>query len=306
MIIEVPKEEIDSRLDKFLKRKFKNFNQALIEKHLRKGNIKINDLKVKANQKLFPGELIFVSDKIQFNEKIFKLDHNSDTSHRFIKSIELYQNEDFIIFNKPSGLPVQGGSKIKKNLDDLLKQTFPKENFKLVHRIDKDTSGIIIIAKNLITAKKFSEYFKNQMIKKSYLAVVYGNPGKCGIINSDIINIKTSINNNKNFKATTKFINLFSNKMCSLLALQPVTGRKHQIRLHLLDYGTPIIGDKKYYKPNENFKNFSKNKLHLHSQFLKFPEGSNFNAPIPNYFLKTIDEIGATSLIPSQMPEYSF
>ena len=307
MIIEVSNDELDSRLDKFLKRKLKVFTQSFIEKSLRKGNIKVNCKKVKSNIKLNVKDKIFIADKIFLESKTHSNDENLlnedhvKASLKFLNKIKIFENNDFIVFNKPSGLAVQGGSNVSKNLDHLIKSAFFKKNNvpRLVHRIDKDTSGIILLAKNLISTKSVSTDFKNHNISKSYLAIVHGNPGKFGIFNK---NIKKTNNNflskNKLVYSKTLFINLFNNNNFSFLALQPITGRKHQIRLHLLNSNTPILGDKKYY-----VSNFARNKnMHLHAQFLKLSNGLLFEAKLPDYFIKTLDDIGGTNFIPKTMP----
>ena len=311
MIIEVSNDELGSRLDKFLKRKIKVLTQSFIEKSLRKGNIKVNCKKVKSNVKLNAKDKIFIADKILLESKTHSNSENLlhrdqfKTSLTFLNKIKIFENNDFIAFNKPSGLAVQGGTNISKNLDRLIKIAFFKKNNvpRLVHRIDKDTSGIILLAKNLISTKLVSTDFKNHNILKSYLAIVHGNPGKFGVFNK---NIKKTNNNlllkNKLVHAKTLFINLFNNDKFSFLALQPITGRKHQIRLHLLDSNTPILGDKKYY-----ISNFSRNKnMHLHAQFLKLSNGLLFEAKLPDYFIKTLDDIGGTNFIPKTMPIFKF
>jgi len=178
-------------------------------------------------------------------------------------------NENFIVVNKPAGLPVQSGTKSFKNLIDIIKNTKYFENLTpyIVHRIDKDTSGILIIAKNRKYAQLFTSLFRIRKIHKTYLAIVYGK------VNKSIKTMRDDLvyfDNNKKIsqKAISNLKIIKSNEGYSFIELNPITGRKHQLRKQLLNIGNPIIGDDKYFLNNrKRFKNIN---LKLHAYKIKF------------------------------------
>ena len=172
------KEDINIRLDKYLKTKFTSLTQSFIEKNIRKKKILINNLKtmskyiIKENDEL---KILNFNDDVYKNKIIFKknIKINKKTLDLFEKSI-IFENKKFIILNKWSSISTQSGSKIRFSIDDIVKK-FSSEN-RLVHRLDKETSGLLIIAKNLNYAKIFGNLFKSKLIEKSYLAICEGRP----------------------------------------------------------------------------------------------------------------------------------
>ena len=182
-------------------------------------------------------------------------------------------------------MPVQGGTKSKKNLVDIMGKSklFSYSRPYIVHRLDKDTSGVLIIAKNRKTAQFFTSLFRLRRIHKSYISLCYGEVNKKnGIIKYDLErheNKKKIIE-----KAVTKYKVLDSNYKFSLVLMNPITGRKHQLRKHMLMLGHPIVGDNKYCL----FKNKSNN-LMLHAfeiMFMVNNEKFNYKASLPDYFIE--------------------
>ena len=178
-------------------------------------------------------------------------------------------NENFIVINKPSGIAVQAGTKSFKNIIDVIKNTKYFTNSKpyIVHRIDKETSGILIIAKNRKFAQLFTSLFRIRKIHKTYLALVYGK------VNNSVKTIRDELvyyENNKKIiqKAISNLRTIKSNVDYSLLELNPITGRKHQLRKQLLNVGNPIIGDDKYFLNNR--KRIKIKNLMLHAYKIKF------------------------------------
>ena len=163
----------------------------------------------------------------------------------------LEDNENFIVINKPIGIPVQSGTKSFKNIIDILKNTKYFENSKpfIVHRLDKETSGVLIIAKNRKFAQLFTSLFRIRKIHKTYLALVHGKVNKSIRIMKDDLFYNE---NNKKFtqKAISNLKVIKSNESYSFLELNPITGRKHQLRKQLLNIGNPIVGDDKYFLNN--------------------------------------------------------
>ena len=254
----------DQRIDRFLKRNFQNLSQSFIEKNLRKKNILLNKHLTKSNQ------IIKVDDKItikNFSEEIYQkferkksnLTINKSLITNFKKSI-LYENDNFLIIDKWSGIASQGGSNIVISIDTIIKNI--SENYNLVHRLDKETSGLMIIAKNLKYTRLFGKLFKSQKLKKTYLAICDGMP-KLKESNVDL-NIKN--NSDKVIKTQTFYKILSYNNKTSLIKFEPQTGKKHQLRIVAKNLGCPIVGDIKY---NLN-SNKQKENLKLNAFMLEF------------------------------------
>ena len=171
--------------------------------------------------------------------------------------------------NKPSGIPVQSGTKSLKNIIDILKNSEYFENSKpfIVHRLDKETSGILIIAKNRRYAQLFTSLFRIRKIHKTYLAIAYGKvDNSIKVMKDDLVYYE---NNKKIFQKAVSNIKIIkSNNAYSYLELKPITGRKHQLRKQLLNIGCPIVGDDKYFLNDR--KRLKIKKLMLHAFKIKF------------------------------------
>ena len=198
----------------------------------------------------------------------------------------LEDNENFIVINKPTGVPVQSGTKSFKNIVDIIKNTKYFKNSKpyIVHRLDKETSGVLIIAKNRKYAQLFTSLFRIRKIHKTYLAIVYGKVNKyLNVMKDDLIYYE---NNKKILQKAISYLKIIkSNEDYSLLELNPITGRKHQLRKQLLKIGCPIIGDNKYFI-NDRKRVKTKN-LMLHAYKIKFMINNmqyNFKAKYNNLF----------------------
>ena len=262
----------DSRLDRWFKQKVINLPHSLIEKIIRQNKIKVNKKKIKSSHRLRTGDVVEVFDINKFkpidnNEKIKYLPKKKEIGS-YDKHV-LEDNENFIVINKPTGLPVQSGTKSLKNIIDILKNTKYFENSKpfIVHRLDKETSGILIIAKNRKFAQLFTSLFRLRKIHKTYLAIVYGKVNKSiKIMRDNLIYIE------KNKKITQKAISnlkiIRSGEDYTFLELNPITGRKHQLRKQLLNIGNPIVGDDKYFLNNR--KRIKIRNLMLHAYKIKF------------------------------------
>ena len=262
----------DSRLDRWFKQKVINLPHSLIEKIIRQNKIKVNKKKIKSSHRLRTGDVVEVFDINKFkpidnNEKIKYLPKKKEIGS-YDKHV-LEDNENFIVINKPTGLPVQSGTKSLKNIIDILKNTKYFENSKpfIVHRLDKETSGILIIAKNRKFAQLFTSLFRLRKIHKTYLAIVYGKVNKSiKIMRDNLIYIE------KNKKITQKAISnlkiIRSGEDYTFLELNPITGRKHQLRKQLLNIGCPIVGDDKYFLNNR--KRIKTKSLMLHAYKIKF------------------------------------
>ena len=282
---------IDMRIDRWIKNTIGNIPQSLIEKSLRNGKIKLNKKKVKSSTKLS------ISDEINFYNFQFKETKKQkrkfEASNQIIKENEdhvIDNNDDFIVINKKSGIPVQGGTKSKKNLIDIFSKSKYFQNTKpfSVHRLDKDTSGVFIIAKNRETAKLLTSLFRLRKIHKTYLAICNGEINQT---KGEWIGELIRYDGNKKIseKAITKFKVIDKNNNSSLVEMNPVTGRKHQLRKQLSELDHPIYGDVKY-TFNKSLKRLNK-QLMLHSYEIKFminKKKYTYRALLPDYFKKLL------------------
>ncbi len=284
-VIKIDYNSIGLRIDKWIKINLIKIPQSLIEKDLRQGKIKVNNKKIKSSYKLKKSDKIylynfsykdFIKKKIKF---IPKKDTIKDAEDNIIEN-----NSNFIVINKKSGLPVQGGTKVKENIIDIFTNHhyFEKTRPYIVHRIDKDTSGVLIIAKNRETAQQLTSLFRIRKIYKTYLAISFGQLDKNrNIIDNNLIRYdgdKKIIE-----RAITHCSKIDSSANYTLFKLKPITGRKHQIRKHLIDLNCPIVGDQKYFikKPKKNVQ------LLLHAYEIKFILNNKkytFRADLPDYF----------------------
>ena len=288
-LIHVDKTFNGMRIDRFLRNQFGQIPQSLIEKNLRNGKIKLNKKKIKSSKK------VQINDKIElFNfefKNILKQDKKKFTpTNEIIKENEdsiIENNDNFVVLNKQSGISVQGGTKSKKNIIDIFSKSNLFKDTKpfSVHRLDKDTSGVFIIAKNRETAQLLTSLFRLRKVHKTYLAICNGELilNNEGFIKGDLLRFE----NKKKIieKAETKYEILDKNNNASFIELHPITGRKHQLRKQLFNLGNSIIGDKKYNTTN-NSKMSTKN-LMLHSYEIKFQINKKkytFRATPPDYF----------------------
>ncbi len=282
----------DMRIDRWIKHKLGQIPQSLIEKNLRSGKIKLNKKKVKSSHKIKINDQIDLFN-IDFKNTIIQKKIKFKPSKEIIKSNEnqiIDNNDNFIVLNKSSGISVQGGTKSKKNLVDIFAKSEIFKNTKpfSVHRLDKDTSGVFIIAKTRESAQLLTSLFRLRKVHKTYLAICHGELIKdSGEWNDDLIRYdgdKKIIE-----KAKTLYRVIDKNSEASLVELKPITGRKHQLRKQLYARGQPIFGDIKYKLSNSN-KGLNKN-LMLHSYQIKFiinETKHTYTALLPDYFKKLL------------------
>lgn len=287
------------RLDRYLKKLYPSLTQGIIERSLRLNHIMVNSGKVAASLRLSSGDEISIDDKLdlQTKENSGKSFSNVATilASKLLREYLIYQNEWFIAINKPTNLATQGGSKINLSIDEALQYLNSKgADFKLVHRLDKDTSGILLIAKNYAASIKLVQAFHDKIIQKTYLAITLGRPpndegeisgmigknkgGTYQIVQNDVKDGKLAITRYKILKKL--------NDKLSLIEFTPLTGRMHQLRFHAKMLGCPIIGDSKY--GNTESMELSKQML-LHAKKIVLPAEIFGNeiiieAELPQYF----------------------
>jgi len=283
----------DMRFDRWLRVILGKIPQSLIEKYLRSGKIKLNKKKIKSSYKVQHNDNIDIFD-LNFEEVVPQKKIIFEPTQEIIKSNEdqiIDNNENFVVLNKSAGISVQGGTNSKKNLIDIFSRSEIFQGIKpySVHRLDKETSGVLIIAKNRETAQLLTSLFRLRKVHKTYLAICHGELEKnSGEWHDDLIRF----DNGKKIiePAKTIYKVLDKNSICSLVEMKPITGRKHQLRKQLYAIGHSIYGDKKYRSLNSD-KGYNKN-LMLHSYQIKFminDKKYNYTALLPQYFRKLLD-----------------
>ena len=323
-MLTVTEDEGEQRLDKWLRRRFPQLNQVAVEKLCRTGQIRVDSGRVKASDRVAPGQTVRVPplpDAAPRTEA--RVQGVSAADARMIQAAVLWKDEHMIVLNKPAGLPSQGGSgqgdRHVDGLSEALKFGY-KEKPKLVHRLDKDTSGVLMLARTDRVARALSEALRHRNARKIYWAVVAGVPhprkgsikfalekapgrGRGGEGEKMICVHPAKMAEHPEAKrAHTDYFTLwFLGTRLSWMALEPVTGRTHQLRAHMAEIGHPIIGDGKYGgSETENLGDgwgagaggdLSK-KLHLHARSLTIEhpilkQQMTFTAPLPEHMART-------------------
>lgn len=302
----VTEHDAPSRLDRYLRRHIPHLNQSSLQKWLRSKDIRLNGKKTSADTTLMPDDVISLSKFIVNILNQPKEETNEQPNFKredllFFENMIIYDEDDFLILNKPAGLAAQGGSKTHFHID-LLLRTYAyylnlKEPFRLVHRLDKDTSGLVIIAKNLKTSQYFANLFKTKEVEKKYWAFVKGKLKNIkGKIDAPLMK-RAGYNNlnetmivdfeeGKKAESLYRQIKNIDDNNLKWIELQPLTGRTHQLRAHTSHIQCPILGDKKYGNKDDQ-EHYSNLYLHARSIRFKSPDGTmmTFYAPPPQHFV---------------------
>ena len=280
------------RVDRWIRNRIGKIPQGLIEKSLRSGKIKINKKKVKSSHKIKSNDKIIFYD-FKFEERIYQKKINYNPSNQIIKANEdliIDNNDNFIVLNKSAGISVQGGTKSKKNLIDIFKKSEIFSNSKpfSVHRLDKDTSGVFLMAKNRETAQLLTSLFRLRKVHKTYLAICQGEIEKnSGEWSNNLVRYDNGKKIVENAKTIYKVVDKNSNS--SLVEMKPITGRKHQLRKQLFNIGHSIYGDNKYKYFTKSIG--SNKKLMLHAYKIRFmikDKKFTYKALLPDYFKKLL------------------
>ena len=275
----------DLRLDKWLRITFSSLKQNFIEKNIRKGNIKVNNKKILSKHKLQINDQVEIfnySETSYFHESM-KLSEKKIPSKytELFKSNIVYENKNFFILDKWTGIATQGGSKINISIDDIIKNI--SNTYNLVHRLDRETSGLLIIAKDLNTTKYFGKLFREHLIRKIYIAICQGSPKNSeSEIKLSIADKKTP---DKSFQSITGYKVYQTYNNLSNIVFFPKTGKTHQIRIVAKHLGCPIVGDTKYNLQNKY--NFEKLKLNAHMLNFNYDNKEyEFISVLPDHFKK--------------------
>ena len=283
-----------SRFDRWFKEEIINIPNSLIQKLLRKNKVKVNNKKINSSFRVTSGDEVLIYNLKNYKPTNFKKKISYLPSKEEKKGLEnfiIYDDINYVVINKPRGISVQSGTNNLKNIVDILKKSkyFNLAKPYIVHRLDKETSGIFLVAKNRESAQFFTSLFRIRKIYKTYLAIVRGEVPKSLKKMEDFLYYFEK-NKKTRLKAITFLKVLKSNQRYSLLELNPFTGRKHQLRRQLFMRGFPIIGDQKYYL-NKN-KKIKDHIMFLHSYKIRFMKNNQKFSHIANLdkdFKKKID-----------------
>lgn len=299
----VTESEKDIRLDRWFKRHYPQVSHGLLEKWLRKKNVCVDNKKAKANMRLAPAQVIRIPP-METEKEASPQKELSKADITLMQKMVLYKDNDIIILNKPAGLAVQGGSKTNRHIDGMLEALKFEYDEKphLVHRLDKETSGILVVARTAQSAAYFSKLFKTKEIHKTYWALVDGLPRpEKGKIEAPLIQKKVGAKVDKRMvdEGGLSAISLYQVQdhladKISWVQMSPLTGRTHQLRIHAAEVlKTPILGDDRYGKKTE-FK--LPNKMFLHARAIALPlpckKTLTVEAPLPEHFEKAFQQFG--------------
>ena len=306
----VSNEDADIRIDRWFRRYFPEIKHGKLEKLLRTGQIRLDGSRVKSSTRLEAGQILRIPPLPGTITGGLELRNTSisRSESSWIRSLVLYSDDDLIAINKPPGIAVQGGTGITRHIDKLLTALVPDsaERPKLVHRLDRDTSGVLLIARRASVAAKLAEVFRGRNAVKSYWALTSGVPSRReGTIRKSLVKVagkqgleRVVANSEVGKSAVTEYRVIdIAGREFSWLLLKPRTGRTHQLRVHCALMNTPIIGDKKYGRANKVLTGAPyQDSLHLHAKSITLPHPAggdlSVSAPLPPKMQATWDFFG--------------
>ncbi|MBL4595131.1 MAG: RluA family pseudouridine synthase [Robiginitomaculum sp.] len=311
----VNKDEDDTRLDRWVKRRVPGLNQAQIEKALRKGDIRVGGKKAKSNFRLRTGMQVKLPS---FEVSVPSLPVRPMVNAKdqaLIRSMVLFDDQQIMALNKPSGLAVQGGTGTLRHIDGMLATFDDCENLpKLVHRLDRDTSGLLLIGRTRTATASLAKAFQSRAAQKTYLAIVLGTPRPhqgvikgymkkgVGQMGREMMVWGKHGERDAQYSRSGYTVLSSAGQKASLVALRPETGRTHQLRFHMAEIGYAISGDHKYVCDREPLGGLpDQMMLHAWGITLPHPEQGSFSltCPLPKHFVDAMDMLGFERNIPS-------
>ncbi len=296
-IVKIKQEDDGMRLNRWFLKYYPGLSLGRLNKLLRTKQIKVNGGRVEAATKLEAGQEIRLPPLDNEQQTEGKKDFVSARDVAFMQSLVIFKDKNILVLNKPSGLAVQGGTNTDRHVDGMLDalKFEAAEKPRLVHRIDKNTSGLLVLARNRKYAELLTKAFREHQLQKTYLAFCIGVPRQHeGEIKGRLLKVgEKSVIDRDGKEAVTlyKVLDTAGNKF-SLIAASPLTGRTHQIRAHLESIGCPIAGDDRYYgEVRQKFSIFA-DKLYLHAYKINLSALYNkkleITAGLPDYFKESL------------------
>lgn len=319
--LEVPETDDGSRLDRWFKRLFPHVSHGQVEKFLRTGQVRVDGGRVKGSHRLEAGQVVRIPPLPDPSEK--KTVKRDPKQAQAIRDMIIFENDICIALNKPFGLAVQGGTKTKRHIDGMLNSL--GEGYRLVHRLDRDTSGVLVIAKSASAAKLLANAFARRDATKIYWGITNGIPrptegeikgyvvkGERGnefgnkLAGQEIMIAARHGTDGAKYAKTLYRCQALAGNRAAWMVMQPLTGRTHQLRLHAQLLGAPLIGDPKYLTDRPAPEGLA-DKLHLHARELTLPlkngQSLTFTASLPEHMAKSFDMLGFNPKEPVILPE---
>ena len=300
-LIKVKDVDDGMRLNRWFMKYYPKLSLGHLQKLLRTKQIKVDGKRAETSLKLSVGQEVRIPPLHLDEVSIHMANKVSKKDAEFIRSLVIYKDENIIVLNKPSGIAVQGGTNTSFHIDGMLEALClgEEEKPKLVHRIDKDTSGILVLARNRKTADSLTKAFREHKLPKTYITLVRGCPKKMqGEIKAPLEKVGEKVMVSDGGKPAHTLYEVIDNvgEKFALISASPLSGRTHQIRAHMEYLGTPIVGDAKYYgKERQRFANIA-DKLHLHAYKIDLSILYNrkmiIKAPIAEHIKQSINNIG--------------
>lgn len=313
--IKVEAGETGMRLDRWFKTHFPGLSFVQLQKLLRSGQVRIDGGRAKADTRVEPGQMIRIPplgvDKKGGDGPLTARTIRNQDDGDVLAQMLLYEDPKVFVFNKPAGLAVQGGSGVSRHVDDMLEawRNQKGEKPRLVHRLDRDTSGVLVVARTRLAAMKLAEAFRGRDAKKTYWALVKGVPKKredkisTWLIKEatpDGDRVRVAQHGERGADHAVSYYRVLEQAAQSLawLEMEPHTGRTHQLRVHAAHIGCPIIGDPKYFEADTNwdFPGGMQNRLHLHARRIRIPHPDkgviDVTAPLPPHMRQSWNLLG--------------
>ncbi|MCE1272060.1 MAG: RluA family pseudouridine synthase [Acinetobacter sp.] len=293
---DVDEHQDGQRIDNFLFTRLKGVPKSRIYRLIREGQVRVNKKRIKAETRLNIGDQIRVAP-IRYEQKDESAAPVSDGVAQSLLSRVVYEDEGLLVVNKPSGIAVHGGSGVAYGLIEALRAATGKKYLELIHRIDRDTSGLVMISKKRSTLKLLQDLLREHKIQKTYAAIVKGQVSldqqliDAPLLRYELANGERRVRVTKDGKPSKtdwKVVERF--KTATLVYASPLSGRTHQIRVHGLSIGHPLVGDDKY-GHNTDYKGPEARRLCLHAMRLDIPNYPCIEAPMPEDMQQVINEL---------------
>jgi 23S rRNA pseudouridine955/2504/2580 synthase len=307
----VTADEAGMRVDRFFEARFPGLSFSHIQRVIRKGEVRVNGKRTEPKNRLEAGQTVRIPPlHIDVPKPRVSGNEADDKTREFLKSITLHEDDDVLVLNKPMGLAVQGGSGTTRHLDGMLEVLRDRQGQRprLVHRLDKDTAGCLLVAKTRFAASALAKTFRSRSARKIYWALVAGVPkpqqGRISTFlakeereDESFMRIAEHGDKGASHAITYYAVVETAGPILSWISLKPVTGRTHQLRAHMDHIGHPIVGDPKYFaRENWELPGGMQNKLHLLARRIAVPHPRggkiDVSAPLPPHMEQSWNLLG--------------